>query len=99
MEFKDLPNRFPSVLSRDFRKEQGRYEDVDNLYAMYVLFNLARYSVRVNGDTKRLEIEKTKSPMAYPEAAELAARAARSDSENYGRHATFRPNGTGVEEP
>ena len=21
--FKDLPNRFPSVLSRDFRKEQG----------------------------------------------------------------------------
>ncbi len=97
--FKDLPNRFPSVLSRDFRKEQGRYEDVDNLYAMYVLFNLARYSVRVNGDTKRLEIEKTKSPMAYPEAAELAARAARSDSENYGRHATFRPNGTGVEEP
>ncbi|MBK6395474.1 MAG: hypothetical protein IPF73_12920, partial [Betaproteobacteria bacterium] len=45
--FKDLPNRFPSVLSRDFRKEQGKYEDFDNLYAMYVLYNLARYSVRV----------------------------------------------------
>ena len=26
--FKDLPNRFPSVLSRDFRKEQDHYEDV-----------------------------------------------------------------------
>ena len=46
--FKDLPNRFPSVLSRDFRKEQGKYEDFDNLHAMYVLHNLGRYSVRVN---------------------------------------------------
>lgn len=97
--FKDLPNRFPSVLSRDFRKEQGRYEDVDNLYAMYVLHNLGRYGVRVNDATKLLEIEKTRSPMAYPEAAELAARAAQSDSENYGRRSSFRPEGTGVEEP
>ena len=32
--FKDLPNRFPSVLSGDFRKEQGRYEDFDNFFAM-----------------------------------------------------------------
>lgn len=97
--FKDLPNRFPSVLSRDFRKEQGKYEDVDNLYAMYVLANLARYSVRVNDATKLLEIEQTRSPMAYPEAAELAARAARSDSENYRRRSPFRPEGTTVEEP
>jgi hypothetical protein len=27
--FKDLPNRFPSVLSRDFRREQDQYEDPD----------------------------------------------------------------------
>jgi len=52
--FKDLPNRFPSVLSRDFRKEQGRYQDFDNLFAMYVLFNMGKYSVRVNGETKLL---------------------------------------------
>ena len=97
--FKDLPNRFPSVLSRDFRKEQGKYEDFDNLHAMYVLYNLAKYSVRVNDATKLLEIEKTRSPMAYPDAAELAARAAQSDSENYGRRSSFRPEGTGVEEP
>jgi hypothetical protein len=97
--FKDLPNRFPSVLSRDFRKEQGKYEDFDNLHAMYVLYNLAKYSVRVNDATKLLEIEKTRSPMAYPDAAELAARAAQSDSENYGRRSSFRPQGTGVEEP
>ena len=31
--FKDLPNRFPSVLSRDFRRDAGAYEDFDNLYA------------------------------------------------------------------
>ena len=72
--FKDLPNRFPSVLSRDFRKEQGQYEDFDNLFAMYLLYNLAKYSVRVNDETKLLEIEKSKNPMAYPEAAELARR-------------------------
>ena len=89
--FKDLPNRFPSVLSRDFRKEQGQYEDYDNLYAMYVLYNLGRYSVRVNDETKLLEIEQSKAPMAYAEAAGLAAESARSDSENYRRRAPFRP--------
>ncbi|MCK7500149.1 MAG: hypothetical protein MZW92_64945 [Comamonadaceae bacterium] len=75
--FKDLPNRFPSVLSRDFRKEQGQYEDFDNLFAMYLLYNLGKYSVRVNDETKRLEIEKSKDPMAYTEAAELATQSAK----------------------
>ena len=97
--FKDLPNRFPSVLSRDFRKEQGRYEDVDNLFAAYVLFNMGRYSVRVNGDTKLLELGKGKNPMAYPEAAELATKSARSDSENFRRGVPFRPGGTEIGEP
>jgi hypothetical protein len=83
--FKDLPNRFPSVMSRDFRKEQGRYEDYDNLFAMYLLYNLGRHSVRVNGETRRLEIEKSKEPMAYTQAAELAAQSARSDSESFQR--------------
>jgi hypothetical protein len=96
--FKDLPNRFPSVLSRDFRKEQGQYEDVDNLFAMYVLYNLGKYSVRLNGETKLLEIEISKNPMAYPEAAERATRSARSDSEDYRRRQPFQPLGTGVED-
>ena len=60
--FKDLPNRFPSVLSRDFRKEQGEYEDYDNLFAMYLLYNLGKYSVRVNDETKRLEIDEEQDP-------------------------------------
>jgi len=94
VEFKDLPNRFPSVLSTDFRKEQGRYEDVDNLFAMYLLYNLGKYGVGVNAETKLLEIAKRKIPMAYPEAARLAGKSAKSDSEKFRRRAPFNPSGT-----
>jgi len=96
--FKDLPNRFPSVLSRDFRREAGEYEDEDNLFAMYLLYNLGRYSVRVNDATKRLEIEKRRTPMAYPEAARLALESAGSDSAKYAQRAAFRPEGTRIGE-
>ena len=99
VEFKDLPNRFPSVLSRDFRKEQGQYEDFDNLFAMYLLYNLGRYSVRVNDETKVLEIEKTKKPMAYPEAVALATQSAKSDSEGFLRRLPFLRRGTAIGDP
>ncbi len=95
--FKDLPNRFPSVLSRDFRREQGQYEDYDNLFAGYFLYNIATYSVRVNDGTKRLEIEKRKRPMAYPVAVERAARDAKADSESFRRRIVFRTKGTNIE--
>jgi len=97
--FKDLPNRFPSVLSRDFRKEQGRYEDFDNLFAMYLFFNLAKFSVGVNDEAKLLEIAAHKNPMPYPEAAELATRSASSDSDLFGRHQSFQPAGTAIGAP
>jgi hypothetical protein len=96
--FKDLPNRFPSVLSRDFRREAGAYKDFDNLFAMYLLYNMGKYSVRINEQTNRLEIEKEKIPMAYPEAARLATRSARSDSRNLRLHRPFRPMGTMYEQ-
>lgn len=96
--FKDLPNRFPSVLSRDFRREAGAYEDFDNLFAMYLLYNLGKYSVRVNEQTMLLEIEKDKRPTTYTEAAELALQSARSDSENFRRRLMFRPSGTRIGE-
>jgi hypothetical protein len=96
--FKDLPNRFPSVLSRDFRREQGRYEDFDNLYAMYLLYNLAKYSVAVNDATQLLEINRQNSPMAYKEAAARARQDALADSENYLRGVPVLPKGTDVEE-
>ncbi|MDP2827120.1 MAG: hypothetical protein Q8O37_00785 [Sulfuricellaceae bacterium] len=98
VEFKDLPNRFPSVMSRDFRREEGAYEDFDNLYAMYLLYNMGKYSVRLNDQTKLLETEKSKRPMAYLEAAELATRSARSDSNNFRLHLKFLPKGTRIGE-
>lgn len=91
--FKDLPNRFPSVLSRDFRREAGEYEDYDNLYAMYLLYNMGKFSVQVNDQTRLLEVGKSMTPMAYPEAAELAARNARSDSKRFLQRLSFRPKG------
>ncbi len=97
--FKDLPDRFPSVLSLDFRKDQGHYEDFDNLLAMYLLHNMGRYTVRVNDQTKLLEIAKTKAPMAYPEAAKLAAQSAKSDSDNLRRRSAFRPKGMAIGQP
>ena len=96
--FKDLPNRFPSVLSRDFNRNEGEYEDFDNLFAMYVLFNMGKYSVRVNASTKLLEIERSKRPPAYPEAARLATRSAKSDSASFRRRAPFQPRGTRIGE-
>jgi hypothetical protein len=86
------------VLSRDFRREEGEYEDPDNLFAMYLIYNLARYSVRVNEQTRLLEIDRRKEPMAYPQAAARASQSAKSDSENYGRRAAFTPEGTRIGE-
>ena len=97
--FKDLPDRFPSVLSSDFRKEQDRYEDVDNLFAMYLLYNLGKYSVRVNDATKLVEIDRTKKPMAYPAAAELATRSAKADSEGLRRLIPVQRSGTEIGAP
>jgi hypothetical protein len=91
--FKDLPNRFPSVLSRDFRNDEGHYQDYDNLFAMYLLYNLAKYSVRVDPAAGRLEFETRKEPMAYGKAVELAGRSARADSRGFLRRLQFRPQG------
>jgi len=96
--FRDLPDRFPSVRSRDFRREPGGYEDYDNLFAMYLLDNLGRHSVTVDAETKRLVIDRSRSPMAYPQAVERAARDARGDSERYERRVPFRPEGTRIGE-
>ena len=95
--FKDLPNRFPSVLSLDFRRDEGDYQDYDNLFAMYLLYNMGKYSVRVNDQTKLLEFDRSKNPVAYPKAAELATRSAKSDSKGFLRREPFQPKGTSIE--
>lgn len=96
--FKDLPNRFPSVISLDFRNDEGHYEDYDNLLAMYLLFNMGRYAVRVNDQTNRLEIERTRSPMPYAEAMERASKDAEEDSRGFLKRLLFRPRGHRVGE-
>ena len=97
--FKDLPNRFPSVLSRDFRKEAGAVRGLRQpLRDVPVLQPREARRSAWTAPRRRLEIARTKVPLAYPEAARLAARSARSDSENYGRKAGFRPEGTRIGE-
>ena len=97
--FKDLPNRFPSVASFDFSNDAGAYEDYDNLFAMYVMFNLGRYSVRVDDATKTLVIEAGKESMPYKQAAEIAARNADEDSRNFLRRLPFIPKGLRIGAP
>jgi hypothetical protein len=97
--FRDLPNRFPSMLSLDFTNEQGEYEDYDNLHAMYLLYNLGKYSVVVDGGTGLLEIERTKTPMPYARAERFAKDAARSDSRNFLRRLPFIPKGLRIGDP
>lgn len=99
VRFKDLPNRFPSVLSLDFSREQGAYEDFDNLFAMYLLYNMGKYSIRVNEQTLLLEVEKSKRPTAYGEAAELATRNATADSAGFLKRMLFQPQGRKIGDP
>jgi hypothetical protein len=96
--FKDLPDRFPSVLSRDFRRDQGEYQDPDNLFAMYLLYNLGRYRVSVDDQSRRLELSERRTPLPYAEAERIAAEAAELDSDRYGRPSPFTPKGTRIGE-
>ena len=65
---------------------------------MYLFYNMGKYSVQLNEQTKRLEIEMSKRPMAYTEAAELARRSARSDSKNFRLLRSFIPSGIRIGE-
>ncbi|MGA7876240.1 MAG: hypothetical protein WCA08_11305 [Desulfoferrobacter sp.] len=80
--YKDLPNRFPSVLSLDYLEDQGYYEDYDNLYAMYLLFNLGRYSFVLDGATRQLKVEARKEPDTYQEAKKKARESATEDKKH-----------------
>lgn len=81
--FSDLPDRFPSMISLDFRNDAGRYEDYDNLYAVALLENLTRYEVAVDGEARTLRIERTRTPMRYAEAAAAAGKSADAESKTF----------------
>jgi hypothetical protein len=95
--FKDLPNRFPSVKSIDFTNDEGEYEDEDNLFAMYLLHNMGRYAVSVDGATRSLAIGRELTPLAYADAKALAQKDAEADSKGFLRRLIFRPKGTRVD--
>ena len=96
--FKDLPNRFPSVRSLDFRNDEGEYQDYDNLYAMYLLYNVGRYGIRIDPSTHRLDIIRSKDAMDYAGAAAKAAEDADEDSKGFLRRLLFRPRGKKIGE-
>ena len=96
--FRDLPNRFPSVISLDFRNDEESYEDYDNLFAMYLLRDMQRYEVRVDGNVRRLEVLDVAGPMPYRLAAERAARDAESDSKGFLRRLLFPHKGKRIGE-
>jgi hypothetical protein len=88
--FKNLPNRFPSVLSLDFREDQGHYEDYDNLYALYLLYNLGRYSIVLDDATRLLKVEARKEPDTYEAAKMKAHESATKDKKFILRRLIFR---------
>jgi hypothetical protein len=94
--FKDLPDRFPSVRSLDFRNDAGHYEDYDNLLAMYLLHNLGRYAIRIEPESRRVEVRRRKTPLGYREALARAEQAAEYDSKGFLRRLLFPQKGKRV---
>ena len=83
---------------RDFRNDEGEYQDYDNLYAMYLLYNVGRYGIRIDPSTHRLDIIRSKDAMDYAGAAAKAAEDADEDSKGFLRRLLFRPRGKKIGE-
>jgi hypothetical protein len=81
--FKDLPNRFPSILSLDYAEDSGGYEDYDNLRAAHLLHNIGRCSVAVDPATRQVRIDASQEPMDFAQAAGKAEDAAGRDSKMF----------------
>ena len=96
--FMYLPDRFPDVRSREFARGHDRYRDEENLRAMYLLYNLGRYAVGVDGDKQRLAPERRLQTLPYAEAAKRAAEFARSDADQFRRRGDASPEGRGYDE-
>ena len=97
--FGALPNRFPSVISLDFRNDEGHYQDYDNLLSMYLLHNMGRHVVAIDPATRGLAIERTLEPLPYAQALERATRDAEQDSKGFLRRLLFKPRGQRIGEP
>ena len=78
--FGTLPDRFPSVLSLDFRADEGEYEDEDNLYLMHLLRHLSRYALAIDAGSLELRLVPHDARLPYAEAAQQARAEARQQS-------------------
>jgi hypothetical protein len=78
--FAALPDRFPSVLSLDFRADAGQYEDEDNLYAMYLLRFLAQHALSIDAATQSLQLQTNANRLPFAQADAQARSAAQDES-------------------
>jgi hypothetical protein len=82
LAFAALPDRFPSLLSLDFRADGGHYEDEDNLYAMVLMRLLSRHALQIDEDSLTLQSHANPAALPYAQAAPQARAAARNHSKN-----------------
>jgi len=78
--FAALPDRFPSVLSLDFRADAGQYEDEDNLYAMYLLRFLTQHALSIDAATQTLRLQTNPDRRPFAQADAQARSAAQNES-------------------
>jgi hypothetical protein len=82
LAFAELPDRFPSVLSLDYRADAGHYEDEDNLYAMLLLRHLGRWALEIDEATQELKLLPSATTLPYAQAAQKAREEASEQSKN-----------------
>jgi len=82
LAFAALPDRFPSVLSLDYRADAGHYEDEDNLYAMFLLRYLGRWGLTIDEDSQELKLLTGTATLPYAQAAQRARSQAVEQSKN-----------------
>jgi hypothetical protein len=80
--FAELPDRFPSVLSLDYRADAGHYEDEDNLYAMLLLRHLGRWGLAIDESSQELRLLPSAATLPYAQAAQRARSEAAEQSKN-----------------
>ena len=80
--FAELPDRFPSVLSLDYRADAGHYEDEDNLYAMLLLRHLGRWALAIDEASQELRLLPSAATLPYAQATQRARSEAAEQSKN-----------------
>jgi hypothetical protein len=97
-DFQEIPNRFPSVLSLDYTRDDTQYEDYDNLYAMHLFYNLGRYAITADENGSMYIEKENQNPMSYEQSKAQAKKDAKTKSRNLIRR-VFRSFGLKITDP